>query len=115
MCIADGAFEYCSSLKEISLPATLEVLAGGSNFGYCTSLESITIPKGVSNMESDIFRGCISLQKISVDSDNETFDSRNNCNAVIDTQQDKLVAGCKGTVIVDGIKSIASRAFYKSG
>lgn len=115
LCIADGAFEYCSSLKEISLPATLEVLAGGSNFGYCTSLESITIPKGVCDMESDIFRGCISLQKISVDSDNETFDSRNNCNAVIDTQQDKLVAGCKGTVIVDGIKSIASRAFYKSG
>ena len=114
-CIAAGAFEYCSSLKEVILPTTLESFIGGSNFGYCTSLESITIPKGVCHMENDIFRGCISLQKISVDSANETFDSRNNCNAVIDTEQNKLVAGCKGTVIVDGIKSIGSRAFYKSG
>lgn len=115
LCIADGAFEYCSNLKEVVLPATMETFIGWSNFGYCTSLESINIPKGVCNMESDIFRGCISLQKISVDPANETFDSRNNCNAVIDTEQNRLVAGCKGTVIVDGIKSIASRAFYKSG
>jgi len=114
-CIADGAFNCCSSLKEVVLPTTLESFIGGSNFGYCTSLESITIPKGVCNMESDIFSGCISLQKISVDSSNETFDSRNNCNAVIDTEKNKLVAGCKGTVIVDGIKTIGSRAFYKSG
>ena len=113
-CIADGAFEYCSSLKEVVLPTTLEII-GGASFGYCTSLESITIPKGVCNMKGDIFCGCISLQKISVDSANETFDSRNNCNAVIDTEQNKLVAGCKGTVVVDGIKSIGSRAFYKSG
>ena len=34
---------------------------------------------------------------------------------MIDTEQNRLVAGCKGTVIVDGIKSIGSRAFYKSG
>lgn len=114
-CIEDGAFEHCSSLKEVVLPTTLESFIGGSNFGYCTSLESITIPKGVYNMGSDIFCGCISLQKITVDSANATFDSRNNCNAVIDTKQNKLVAGCKGTVIVDGIKSICSRAFYKSG
>lgn len=115
LCIANGAFEYCSNLREIVLPTTMESFIGGSNFGYCTSLESITIPKGVCYMESDTFRGCISLQKISVDSANETFDSRNNCNAVIDTEQNRLVAGCKGTVIVDGIKSIGSWAFYKSG
>ena len=114
-CIADGAFSCCSNLKDVVLPTTLESFIGGSNFSYCTSLESITIPKGVYNMEGDIFSGCISLQKISVDSANETFDSRNNCNAVIDTEQNKLVVGCKGTVIVDGIKSIGSRAFYKSG
>ena len=114
-CIEDGAFEHCSSLKEVELPTTLESFIGRSNFGYCTSLESITIPKCVYNMGSDIFSGCISLQKITVDSANVTFDSRNNCNAVIDTKQNKLVAGCKGTVIVDGIKSICSRAFYKSG
>lgn len=114
-CIADGAFSCCSNLKDVVLPTTLESFIGGSNFSYCTSLESITIPKGVYNMEGDIFMGCISLQKISIDSANETFDSRNNCNAVIDTEHNKLVVGCKGTVIVDGIKSIGSRAFYKSG
>ncbi len=114
LCIADGAFEYCSNLKEVVFPTTLEII-GGASFGYCTSLESVTIPRGVYSMDSDIFRGCISLQKISVDSANEVFDSRNDCNAVIDTEQNKLVVGCKGTVVVDGIKSIGSRAFYKSG
>lgn len=115
LCIAEGAFSSCSGLKEVVLPATLESFIGGSNFAYCTSLESITIPKNVCNLESDIFKGCISLQKISIDPANETFDSRNNCNAVIDTEQNKLVSGCKGTVIVEGIKSISSHAFYKSG
>ncbi len=109
-----GAFEYCSSLKDVVLPTTLEII-GGSSFGYCTSLENITIPKGVCQMEGDVFCGCISLQKIIVDPANETFDSRDNCNAVIDTEQNKLVAGCKGTIVVDGIKSIGSRAFYRSG
>lgn len=108
------AFTACCAMKHLKIGEGIEAISDYA-FQACANLESVSIPSSIKVVGAAPFAGCISLQKISVDSDNETFDSRNNCNAVIDTQQDKLVAGCKGTVIVDGIKSIASRAFYKSG
>ena len=59
--------------------------------------------------------GCVSLQSVAVDSNNEIYDSRNNCNAIIRTKNDELVAGCKGSTIVDGIKYISENSFFKSG
>ena len=46
---------------------------------------------------------------------NKKYDSRKNCNAVIETSKDKLVAGCSSSVIVNGIKEIGENAFAKSG
>lgn len=40
--IGEEAFSYCSSLKSIELPASLETL-GDSAFAFCTSLENIII------------------------------------------------------------------------
>lgn len=39
------------------------------------------------------------------------FDSRNNCNAIIESVTNKLVAGCKNTVIPDTVTKIGSGAF----
>ena len=52
---------------------------------------------------------------IDVDKRNKKYDSRKNCNAIVETSKDKLVAGCSSSVIVDGIKEIGEDAFAKSG
>lgn len=113
--INDCAFRGCSALRHVSLPSSLEYFSGHANFGDCVSLDSITLPQNVGKIPNDIFMGCTSLQSIVVDPMNKTYDSRNGCNAVIKTSNDELAAGCKGTVIVDGIKFISEYSFCKSG
>lgn len=51
------------------------------------------------------------FESITVDKENKTFDSRNNCNAVIETATNTLLQGCNTTVIPDGVTSIARWTF----
>lgn len=111
--IDDCAFKGCSSLKKVSLPSSLNVFYGNSHFSDCISLESIHLPANVYLIPNYIFKGCVSLREIVVDKGNALYDSRNNCNAVIRSSDNQLIAGCKTSVIVDGIKSIGAHAFRK--
>lgn len=74
-------------------------------------LKSITIPASVRYIGRDSFSDCDSLEEIKVDADNATFDSRNNCNAIIESATNTLVAGCGKTVIPEGIETIGDSAF----
>ena len=47
-----------------------------------------------------------------MDPKNPYYDSRHDCNAIVHTSSNRLIAGCNGTVIVDGIKSIGEEAFW---
>ena len=113
--IGRNAFERCYSLETVKLPSSLLTLDKHENFGRCTSLRSIYIPKNVTSIPSSIFNGCVSLEEIVVDKRNKKYDSRNNCNAIVETKTNKLVAGCRSTTIVDGITEIAEHAFNESG
>ena len=104
------AFRNCTNLKEVVLPSTLDSI-GGSLFEGCGSLESIRIPQNVTKVSSRVFQGCYSLKEVVVDERNRTFDSRRHCNAIIDSAQDTIVAGCGASVILEGIKGIGAEAF----
>ena len=111
------AFSQCINLKEISLPVSLESMGYGM-FDDCMSLESVTIPRNVSEIGVDrwgthgnLFAGCYNLKEVKVDKQNRTFDSRNNCNAIIDSKTDVLVAGCGSSFIPEGVKAIDELAF----
>ena len=116
--IDTGAFSQCSNLKKVILPESTEQICC-SAFAYCTSLTDIRIPAGVREIEEGycdggVFRGCGGLKSITVDPANEVYESPNNCNAIIKKKVRKLVAGCKNTVIPDGVKSIAVEAFGRN-
>ncbi len=81
-------------------------------FSGCTNLTSISIPASVTSIGSNIFCRCDALETITVASGNSTYDSRDNCNAIIHTESDNLIAGCKNTVIPNTVTSIGSKAFY---
>ena len=115
--IGKFAFEGCSSLGSVNLPETLEEFGEQAFFG-CSSLKQLFIPKNFVRFKKDenntywsFIYGCTSLTSVVVDEDNPVFDSRDNCNAIIETASNTLVAGCITTKIPEGITTIGSRAF----
>lgn len=85
-------------------------------FSYCKDLTSISIPSSVINIHTRAFFGCDNLSSIDVDTNNTVYDSRNNCNAIINKQTNALMVGCKTTTIPDSVKCISSCAFaYNCG
>ena len=104
------AFQNCSSLTSITIPAGVKSIEWCAFYG-CSGLTSITIPAGVKSIEDFAFYGCDSLTSIIVDKGNKYYDSRDNCNAIIETKSNKLIYGCKKTVIPKSVTSIGARAF----
>ena len=63
-------------------------------FYYCTSLTIIDIPNSITKIGDFAFGNCPGLTSIVVESGNPIFDSRNNCNAIIETADTPLERGC---------------------
>ena len=108
--ISSVAFRGCSCLTTINIPNSVTDICGGA-FDGCSSLTSINIPNSVTYIENSAFSCCSSLENISVASNNTKYDSRNNCNAIIETATNTLIAGCKNTTIPNSVTSIGIGAF----
>ena len=60
------------------------------------------------------FYGCINLETIEIAAENPEFDSRGNCNALIETATNTLWDGCKTTIIPSSVETIGAMAFAGS-
>ena len=133
MTIGNSAFEDCTSLESVTIPDSVTTI-GGYAFSGCTSLESVTIgdsvttivdyaffgctslasvtiPDSVTSIGAGAFEGCAGLESLTVDTNNTVYDSRNNCNAIIETASNTLIAGCKNTVIPNDVTTVGEDAF----
>lgn len=95
-------FRWFSRIKEINK----------NTFSGCVNLNSISIPASVINIDSRAFDDNVALSNIKIATDNPVYDSRNNSNAIIITETNRLLRGCKNTVIPSSIKEISDSAFY---
>ena len=108
--IGDTVFWGCTSLPSIDFPSSLTRI-GNRAFATCHSLASVDIPSGVTNIGEAAFGGCTSLASVMVSADNTVYDSREGCNAIIEIETNTLIAGCRNTVIPEGVTGIADYAF----
>ncbi len=104
------AFYGCTGLKSISIGDGVTTI-GNHAFHGCTGLSSITIPNSVTTIEEYAFSSCSGLTNITVANGNHTYDSRNNCNAIIETASNTLITGCQNTVIPNSVTAIVDYAF----
>ena len=108
--IGDYAFEDCTSLTSVEIPSSVTEI-GNSAFEGCSSLTSIVIPESVTKIEYGAFDGCSSLTSIVVKEGNSVFDSRECCNAIIETATNTLIKGCNSTIIPSNVTKIGESAF----
>ena len=129
------AFEGCYNITSVSIPRTVEKI-GSLSFSHCPSLKSVSLSEGLTSIGARAFDNsgltsleipasvevigsslygicgnCPALERIFVREGNARYDSRNNCNAIIETTTNTLISGCKHTTVVDGIEAIGYRAF----
>ncbi len=130
--IGKDAFYECSGLTSVTIPYGVTSIGWGA-FAWCSGLTSITIPNSVTSIDDWVFDACFSLtsiiipnsvtkfgkyvtnysglNSIIVEDGNPIYDSRDNCNAIIETATNTLHAGCKNTIIPNSVKSIGDEAF----
>ena len=108
--IEDSAFDGCENMESISLPQSLKSI-GNWTFNYCRKLKSLTIPKGVTSIGYALGGWYYEMETMRVQEGNAVYDSRDNCNAIIETATNTLIAGCTATVIPSSVTAIGPWAF----
>ena len=107
--IGSYVFGYCDFTR-IDIPDCVNSI-GDNAFQSCYKATSVHIPGSVTNIGNNVFKGCENIESIIVDEDNATYDSREECNAIIETVTNTLVVGCKNSAIPNSITSIGVSAF----
>ena len=101
-----------TSFDEFRFFGRVILLPEWTSFCGCMALNSIVIPANLASISGLSFANCSSLKHICVDPANTVYDSRSDCNAIIETATNKLVVGCKTSNIPDGITAIGNSAFW---
>lgn len=108
--IGDYAFFSCKGLNSLALPNSVTSI-GNYAFEECHSLQTLVIPASVTSIGVSAFGYCDGLTSIKVEEDNLIYDSRDNCNAIIQKGKNILITGCLNTNIPTTVRSIGQCAF----
>ena len=112
------AFASCTSLSEIRVTAKKTNEWDGNTwvatkgaFFNCTNLKDVVISKNAEKISSHIFYNCPKLQTLMVEEGNPVYDSRNNCNALMETATNKLIIGTAQSILPGDVEIIGNLSF----
>lgn len=108
--VADGVFMFNTNLVNVEIPEGVTRVGQGAFWG-CSRLTGIELPAEVASIGPSAFYQCSGLEKIVVDPENKTYNSNEDCNAIIETATNTLILGCKNTRIPAEVTSIGGYAF----
>lgn len=100
-----------STLSSITLPNTIKFISNRAFIHATIESGSIFIPASVTTIEAGAFADCYNLENVQVDENNPVFDSRDNCNAIIETATNTLVVGFNSTIIPSNVTAIGDNVF----
>ena len=106
--IAGQAFKN-PYISKINIPEGIKEIKD-SAFIYCSLNGTLSIPASVEYIGLSAFFPTVYIDSIVVHKDNPFYDSRQGCNAVIESATNTLIAGCKNSVIPHGVERIARNA-----
>ncbi len=112
--VSKEMFANSPSLEHVVFPSTLTTIKDEA-FRYCGSLQEIDLPSSVTSIQGNWnpFRGDAGLESIQMDGSNEVYYCENNC--LIESATNTIIAGCKNSVIPDGVIAIGAHAFAQCG
>ena len=108
------AFRNCNELTSITIPKGTKKIADNA-FRGCSRLHSVIIPESIVEIihgTTGTFNYCNQLTSILIDEKNPEYDSRDNCNAIIETRSSTLIAGAHISTIPNGVVKIGYAAFW---
>ena len=105
-----GEFTISASVEHEGITYCVTTITQNA-FRSCNGLTSIYIPNSITSIGKEAFSYCNGLVSIVVENGNPKYDSRNNCNGIIEISTNTLIAGCNTTIIPDDISTIADYAF----
>lgn len=110
--IGSNAF-YASKITSIYIGSKVETIAARA-LESVTSLTSLHIPASVTSLGGEDFaHDCgRNMEAITVSPKNTVYDSRENCNAIIETATNTLLLGCSYTKIPEGVEKLGKDCFY---
>mgnify|MGYP002706907091 CR=1 FL=1 len=108
--IGEDAFCGCRGLTSITILEGVTSI-GDTAFLWCSGLTGITIPASVTSIGDRAFLDCGGLTSITVEAGNMAYDSRDNCNAIIEKGTNTLIKGCNNTKIPVSVTGIGDDAF----
>ena len=108
--IGEQAFAACSKLKSVQFPLTLTQIDSQA-FYNCSKLESIYIPQSLTTIAQSAFSSCSGLTSVVVDENNSVFDSRDNCNAIVETSTNSIYIGFICSTIPTSVNALSNYSF----
>ena len=107
--ISTSSNELISGCNTTTIPEGVTSISRYA-FSGLDCLTTITIPKSVISINDYSFTDCNGLASISVDEANPKYDSRDNCNAVIETSTNRLIVSSTNMMLPSGISSYNQNA-----
>ena len=108
--IGKWAFNDVHGMESVTIPNSVTTI-DESAFNSCTGLTSLEIPSSVTTIEAHAFAGLGNANSITVAEGNPNYDSRDNCNAIIEKATYKLLFGCRTTIIPTSVSEIGETSF----